>query len=131
MPFNGNFLTAFALSYDIAIDLTQFGGANRLVRVSGDLSNPSAVGNPATAKAVFTEGGMLLGTVTSQVNSPGVPLVISQTAVHAVDAYLPGGGAAVSISNLFAQQQVPEPATLGMIGAGLMLAGVLKLKRKA
>jgi hypothetical protein len=130
VTFNGNFLTAFALSYDIAIDLTQFGGANRLVRVSGDLSNPSAVGNPATAKAVFTEGGTLLGTVTSQVNSPGVPLIISQTAVHVADAYAPGGGAAVSISNLFAQQQVPEPATLSMIGAGLVLAGVLKLKRK-
>jgi hypothetical protein len=130
VTFNGNFLTAFTLSYDIAIDLTQFNGNNRLVRVSGDLSNPSAIGNPATAKAVFTEGNVLLGTVTSQVGSPGVPLVISQTAVHVVDAYVPGGGAAVSISNTFAQQQVPEPATLAMIGCGLMLAGVLKLKHK-
>ena len=40
VTFNGNFLTAFTLSYDIAIDLTQFNGNNRIVRVSGDLSNP-------------------------------------------------------------------------------------------
>jgi hypothetical protein len=130
VTFNGNFLTAFQLSYDIAIDLTQFNGNNRLVRVSGDLSNPSAVGNPATAKAVFTEGGVLLGTVTSLVGTPGVPLVISQTALHVQDVYVPGGGAAVSISNTFAQQQVPEPATLAMIGSSLILLGVLKLKRK-
>jgi hypothetical protein len=130
VTFSGNFLTAFTLSYDIAIDLTQFNGQNRIVRVSGDLSNPSAVGDPATAKAVFTEGGTLLGTVTSLVGTPGVPLVISQTAVHVLDAYIPGGGAAVSVSNTFAQQQVPEPTALAMIGSGLVLAGALKLKRK-
>jgi hypothetical protein len=67
-----------------------------------------------------------LGTVTSQVGNPGTPLVISETAVHVVDGYVPGGGAAVSISNTFAESAVPEPTTLLVIGSGLLVLGLKK-----
>ena len=91
VTFNGNFILPFTLSYDIAVNLV-LSPNDRIVRVSGDLSNPSAIGNPATAKAVFTEGGTSLGTVTSTVGSPGTPLMIEQPAVHVIDGYVPGGG---------------------------------------
>jgi len=128
VTFNGNFLNAFTVSYDIAVNLVM-SPSERIVRVSGDLSNPSAVGNPATTKTVFTEAGVNLGTVVSVVGTPGTPLVVNQTALHVLDAYVPLGGAAVSISNTFAQSEVPEVTTLLMIASGLFTMSRLKRKR--
>jgi hypothetical protein len=129
VTFNGNFLNAFGVSYDIAVDLTQFGGLNRIVRVSGDLSNPSDLGNPTNVRSVFTEGSVLLGTVISTMDSPGSPLVVDATALHVANTYSPLGGAAVSISNTFAEQQTPEtpePVTFAMVGAALLVISRMK-----
>ena len=122
VTFSSNFLLPFTVSYDIAVDLI-LQPLNRIVRVSGDLSNPSAIGNPTTLKTVFEEGGLNLGTLVSSANGPpATPLTVSETALHVVYAYAPMGGAAVSISNTFAEAQVPE-----LIPALLVASGILSL----
>jgi hypothetical protein len=128
ITFNGNFVNLFGVSYDIAVDLTRSPLA-RIVRVSGDLSNPSDVGNPANVKTVFLESGAMVGQLTSTANLPGTPIVTNATALHVVDSYAPLGGAAVSISNTFAEQDTPELASVILIGSGLMLISRMRSKR--
>jgi hypothetical protein len=121
VTFNGNFINGFSVSYDIAVDqvLSPFA---HIVRVSGDLSNPSDVGTPANVKTLFLESGVMVGQLISTANVPGTPIVTDTTALHVLDQYAPNGGAAVSVSNTFAEQnQTPEVATVLMIGSGLLL----------
>jgi hypothetical protein len=120
VTFSGNFLTAFGISYDIAVD-PLLGPNSHIVRVSGDLSNPTNLPNPITTKSVSTEGGVLLGNIISATLNPGTPLITDATALHILDLYAPNGGAAVSISNTFAQATVPEPASFLLAGAALLL----------
>ncbi len=124
VTFNANFLLAFSLSYDIAVDLVA-GPNHRIVRVSGDLSNPSIIGSPILAKSVYDQDANLLGMLVATTNIPGIPIVTSQTSLHVLDEYLPLGGAAVSISNTFAQVEIPEPSTWFLIGSSMMLFGVI------
>lgn len=128
VTFNGNFLAGFTVSYDIAIDLV-LSPNNRIVRVSGDLSNPSDVGNPANVKQIFLESGAAIGSLTSMSGSPGTPIITSVTSLHVIDTYTPNGGAAVSVSNVFAEQAVPEPASAILIGLGLF--GISRVKRRS
>jgi hypothetical protein len=128
VTFNGNFLSPFVLSYDIAVDLTMH-PLRRIVRVSGDLSNPTRLGGPNVIKDIYRSGGPFIGSVSSFMLNPGTPLALNETAVHVNDTYLPGGGAAVSISNTFAQADVPEVASLWLMGLGLALVARLKRRR--
>jgi hypothetical protein len=129
---NGNFGTAFTFSYDIAIDLT-LNPSNRITAVTGDISNPSNAGTPSNTKTVFTEGGAMIGSLVSTQGNPGGSILLSQTAVHVVDAYLPNAGAAVSISNTFRQDinAVPEPASFALIGGGLLMLATRRRSRRA
>jgi hypothetical protein len=127
---NGNFGAAFTFSYDIAVDLT-VNPANRIIAVTGDLSNPSNQGTPSNTKTVFTEGGATIGSLVSTPGNPGGTILLSQTAVHVVDAYVPSGGAAVSISNTFRQSAIPEPASFALIGGGLLLLATRRLSRRS
>lgn len=136
---NGNFTSAFLFSYDIAID-PNFGGTGantleRITRVTGDISNPSAMGTPDFETFLFTEGGLGRGSLISTVGDPGIPDVLSETALHVIDAYVPNGGVAVSISDTFLQEQLPsedtpEPGTYALIGGGFLLVASLKRLRR-
>lgn len=129
LTFDGNFLAPFQVSYDIAVDLTM-SPTNRIVRVSGDLSNPTRIGDPQALKAIYTSpGGVFLGSVSTFPFLPGVPLTVNETALHVVDSYFPNGGGVVSISNTFAQAEIPEPGVALLVGSGFVLLA-LKLKRK-
>ncbi len=123
-------MAAFGVSYDIAVDLVATPN-RRIVRAAGDLSNPSATGNPADMESIFLENSTLVGSLTSFVGSPGTPIVTNAAALHVVDAYLPGGGAAVSVANAFAEQEIPEPVTLLIAGSGLVLLAYHWKRRKA
>lgn len=128
--FNGNFLTSFTVSYDIAIDLT-LNPTELITAVTGDISNPSNTGTPSNLKSIFSEGGALIGTLTSTPGSPGTTITTANTALHAVDAYTAGGGAAVSISNTFRESPtVPEPASFVMLGSAVIgLSLLMRAKR--
>ncbi len=130
---NGNFGTAFTFSYDIAIDLTQ-NPLNRITAITGDISNPSNQGAPSNTKTVFTEGGATIGSLVSTPGNPGATILLNQTAVHVMDAYVANGGAAVSISNTFRQDLnggIPEPASYALIGGGLLLLAARSRYRRA
>jgi hypothetical protein len=130
---DGNFGSSFTFSYDIAVDLT----VNPLIRitaVTGDISNPSNTGAPANTKTVFTEGGTMLGTLTSTATNPGTPINLTQTALHVTDAYVANGGAAVSISNTFREDLMagaPEPVSYLLVGTGVLLVAGLRRTRRS
>ena len=130
---DGNFMSNFTFSYDIAVDLT-LNALNRITAVTGDLSNPSNTGAPSNTKTVFTEGGTMLGSLTSTATNPGTTINLTQTALHVVDAYVANGGAAVAISNTFREDLmagVPEPVSYLLVGAGLMLVAGLRRTRRS
>jgi hypothetical protein len=129
----GNFLSNFTFSYDIAVDLT-INSLNRITAVTGDISNPSNTGAPSNTKTVFTEGGTMLGTLTSTATNPGTTINLTQTALHVVDSYFANGGAAVAISNTFREDLMagaPEPVSYLLVGAGLMLVAGLRRTRRS
>jgi hypothetical protein len=132
VTFNGNFPADFTLSYDIAIDLT-LSPLALITRVTGDLSNPSNQGTPSNLKSVFSEGGTLIGTLTSVPGNPGSAITTSNTALHVTDAYTAGGGAAVSISNTFREDltaRAPETYSYLLVGSGfLLLASLRRIRR--
>jgi hypothetical protein len=134
VTFNGNFANDFSLSYDVAVDLA-LSPFNHITSVTGDISNPSNQGTPSNTKAVYTEAGLLLGTLVSSPGNPGAAIATFETAVHVADTYLASGGAAVSISNTFRQDlgsSTPEPVSYFLTGAGLLgLASLRRLRRRA
>src|ERR1035441_3112765 len=130
---NGNFGADFTLSYDIAIDLTLSPFA-LITRVTGDLSNPSNQGSPSNLKTVFSEGGVMIGSLTSLPSSPGTAIVTDNTALHVTDVYSVNGGAAVSISNTFREDlsaTVPETYSYALVGCGLLVLASFRRIRRA
>jgi len=102
VTFEGNFLSSFTVSYDIAIDLTIAPPNEKLLRVSADISNPPDVGTPNNVKTVSANGGgAVSGSLTSTQGDPGGSIATNVTSMHVSDAYSANGGAVVSISNTF------------------------------
>jgi hypothetical protein len=134
VTFNGNFPTDFSLSYDIAIDLT-LSPLALITSVTGDISNPSNVGTPSNLKTVFSEGGVMIGSLTSVPGNPGTAIATDNTALHVTDVYTASGGAAVSISNTFREDltaAVPESYSYLLVGGGfLLLASLRRIRRRA
>jgi hypothetical protein len=131
VTFNGNFGTNFLVSYDIAIDLFQSPKA-LITLVTGDLSNPSNLGTPSNTKTVFSEAGVMLGSLTSLPAAPGSSIATFNTALHVTDNYLAGAGAAVSISNTFREDlnAAPETFSYALVGGGfLLLASLRRIRR--
>lgn len=132
VTFNGNFAADFTLSYDIAIDLA-LSPLNLITSVTGDISNPSNQGTPSNVKTVFSEGGVMIGTLTSVPGNPGSAITTANTALHVSDAYSAGGGAAVSISNTFREDLTAAPETYSylLVGGGfLLLASLRRIRRR-
>lgn len=119
ISFDGNFLTDFRVSYDVAVDL-KMDPDDLITRVTGDLSNPANVGNPSNLKTVFSESGKMLGSLTSTAGNPGKPIVTANTALHVTDEYHANGGGAVSVANSFGGQETPEPVPFLLVGCGLI-----------
>jgi hypothetical protein len=134
VTFNGNFAADFTLSYDIAIDLS-LSPTNLITSVTGDISNPSNAGAPSNVKTVFSEGGVMLGTLTSTPGNPGSPIATFNTALHVEDIYTANGGAAVSISNTFREDlnaAAPETYSYLLVGGGfLLLASLRRIRRRS
>ena len=134
VTFNGNFAEDFTLSYDIAIDLA-LSPTNLITSVTGDISNPSNQGSPSNVKTVFSEGGVMIGTLTSVPGNPGTAIATSNTALHVEDVYVANGGAAVSISNTFREDLTagaPETYSYLLVGGGfLLLASLRRIRRRA
>jgi hypothetical protein len=133
VTFNGNFGADFLLSYDIAIDLV-LSPLNLITSVTGDISNPTNVGAPSNLKTVFTEGGVMIGTLTSTPGNPGSAIATANTALHVTDAYSAGGGATVSISNTFREDLTagaPETYSYLLVGGGfLLMASLRRIRRR-
>jgi hypothetical protein len=133
VTFNGNFAADFSLSYDIAIDLA-LSPTNLITSVTGDISNPSNVGTPSNLKTVFSEGGVMIGTLTSVPGNPGSAIATANTALHVTDVYSADGGAAVSISNTFREDltaSAPETYSYLLVGGGfLLLASLRRIRRR-
>jgi hypothetical protein len=131
---NGNFAADFTFSYDIAIDLA-LSPTNLITSVTGDISNPSNQGTPSNLKTVFTEGGVLIGSLTSVPGNPGSAIATDVTALHVTDVYTAGGGAAVSISNTFREDltaSAPETYSYLLVGGGfLLLASLRRIRRRS
>jgi hypothetical protein len=128
VTFNGNFLTNFSVSYDVAVDATV--SPATITSITGDLSNPTNLGTPSITKTVFTEAGALIGTLTSTARNPGVAIATNVTALHAVDDYSANGGAAVSVSNTFREDIVLEPFSFALVGGGFgLLALAWRIRR--
>jgi hypothetical protein len=134
VTFNGNFATNFTLSYDIAIDLA-LSPTNLITSVTGDISNPSNQGTPSNLKTVFSEGGVMIGSLTSVPGNPGTAITTANTALHVTDVYTANGGAAVSISNTFREDltaRTPETYSYLLVGGGfLLLASLRRIRRRA
>jgi hypothetical protein len=128
VTFNGNFAADFSISYDIAIDLTMSPLA-LITSVTGDISNPSNQGAPSNLKTVFSEGGVMIGSLTSVPGNPGSAITTANTALHVTDLYTANGGAAVSISNTFRQDltaSAPETYSYLLVGGGCLLLASLR-----
>jgi hypothetical protein len=128
VTFNGNFAADFSLSYDIAIDLA-LSPFNLITSVTGDISNPSNTGSPSNLKTVFSEGGVMIGSLTSVPGNPGSAIATHNTALHVTDVYSAAGGAAVSISNTFREDlnaNAPETYSYLLVGGGFLLLASLR-----
>jgi hypothetical protein len=134
VTFNGNFAADFSISYDIAIDLG-LSPLALITSVTGDISNPSNRGTPSNLKTVFSEGGVMIGSLTSVPGNPGTAIATHNTALHVTDGYTAGGGAAVSLSNTFREDlhgTVPETYSYLLVGGGfLLLASLRRIRRRA
>jgi hypothetical protein len=133
VTFNGNFAADFTVSYDIAIDLA-LSPTRLITSVTGDISNPSNQGSPSNLKSVFSEGGSLIGSLTSVPGNPGLAIKTANTALHVTDVYTANGGAAVSISNTFREDLTvgaPETYSYLLVGGGfLLLASLRRFRRR-
>jgi hypothetical protein len=133
VTFNGNFAADFSLSYDIAIDLS-LSPFNLITSVTGDISNPSGTGAPSNTKTVFTEGGVMIGSLVSVASNPGTAIATANTALHVTDVYVADGGAAVSLSNTFREDlsaAAPETYSYLLVGGGfLVLASLRRIRRR-
>jgi hypothetical protein len=132
VTFNGNFGAPFTVSYDVAIDLS-LSPLALITSVTGDISNPSNQGTPNNVKTVFSEGGVMLGTLTSVPGNPGSAIATANTALHATDVYSANGGAVVSLSNTFREDltaSAPEAYSYLLVGGGfLLLASLRRIRR--
>jgi hypothetical protein len=125
VQFSGNLGLAFALEYDITIDLG-ISPNNRLKLVGVDINASASGGNPT-----ITKSSPDFATIVASKNTGSQATAIpSLTSVHVMDTYNPNGGAATSISNSFVEATVPEPTTMVLLSGALFLLGA-KRKRKA
>lgn len=129
------FKDGFTITYDIAVDPAS---PWTITRVSADLAGVIEQQHPYLLKQVYSTSDELLGATAAYVGTTAPnpsfcvtyqcsPLYLSpgQTTLHIVDTFVPQGGTADVIGNGFLQT-VPEPATMALIGAGLLTLAVFR-----
>ena len=131
--FSGSFTSDFTVSYTISVDTSIT--LDRISSVTGDIDNPGNLGAPSNLKTVFGAGGFT-GSLTSVVGSPGIPIVVPfLSSLDVTDAYTANGGGSANISNSFFQSDppppTPEPATIALLGTGLLGLCLIQRHRRA
>jgi hypothetical protein len=130
VTFFGNLTNSFNLAYDVAVN----SGPLLITRVSAGIDLVGPLSNASLTKTVTAGGKDYVLTVdnTTPGGTMAVDIMPAATSLHVADAYTGSTPGAVSFSNTFGQSSVPEPATIAMIGFGLLglgLFGRRKLSR--
>ena len=123
----------YTLDYQIAIDPSSVTYASNWmtqVQVSANFSDTGGSPNNTDTKLVLDSNGAQLGSVTS-VNGATANLNVFEKVLDIQETIsVDASGFLQSFTDTFVETEVPEPATMALMGCGLLALGTLRRHRK-